>query len=137
MTEPTGPENPMMENPMLRETPAAASVAVTQLASSQLSINNTPPVPEGREGQFCHSAAMSGLLPPAFGGTAFRLSRGDCGAIAGSGGERARTVDLRLAKPALSQLSYTPVPEVRNQRSEIRNSTRPNRSRPPISGSDL
>jgi hypothetical protein len=25
------------------------------------------------------------------------------------GGERARTVDLRLAKPALSQLSYTPV----------------------------
>ena len=27
---------------------------------------------------------------------------------AAGGGERARTVDLRLAKPALSQLSYTP-----------------------------
>ncbi len=46
---------------------------------------------------------------------AMRLSRGDCSAIAGSGGERARTVDLLLAKQALSQLSYTPVPEVRDQ----------------------
>ena len=28
--------------------------------------------------------------------------------MANGGGERVRTVDLRLAKPALSQLSYTP-----------------------------
>jgi hypothetical protein len=36
------------------------------------------------------------------------------------GGERARTVDLRLAKPALSQLSYTPVQmtDIRYQISE-------------------
>jgi hypothetical protein len=30
------------------------------------------------------------------------------------GGERNRTVDLLLAKQALSQLSYTPVPEDQN-----------------------
>ena len=36
------------------------------------------------------------------------------------GGERARTVDLRLAKPALSQLSYTPVPGTRSQGSGAR-----------------
>ncbi len=37
-----------------------------------------------------------------------------------SGGERDRTDDLLLAKQALSQLSYTPAPEVRSQRPEIR-----------------
>ena len=31
------------------------------------------------------------------------------------GGERDRTVDLRLAKPALSQLSYTPVSDFGGQ----------------------
>src|SRR5215472_16391402 len=36
------------------------------------------------------------------------------------GGERVRTDDLLLAKQALSQLSYTPGPEIRSQRSEIR-----------------
>lgn len=35
----------------------------------------------------------------------------------GGGGERIRTDDLLLAKQALSQLSYTPLPEVRPQRS--------------------
>ena len=35
------------------------------------------------------------------------------------GGERNRTVDLLLAKPALSQLSYTPVSEVSGQGSGI------------------
>ncbi len=36
------------------------------------------------------------------------------------GGERDRTVDLRLAKPALSQLSYTPVSDARDQIPGIR-----------------
>ena len=36
------------------------------------------------------------------------------------GGERDRTVDLRLAKPALSQLSYTPVSDFRGQITGIR-----------------
>src|SRR5207253_2745602 len=36
------------------------------------------------------------------------------------GGERDRTDDLLLAKQALSQLSYTPVPEVRDRGSVIR-----------------
>ena len=35
-------------------------------------------------------------------------SRGGVRRLANGGGERVRTVDLRLAKPALSQLSYTP-----------------------------
>jgi hypothetical protein len=37
----------------------------------------------------------------------------------GGGGERDRTDDLLLAKQALSQLSYTPGPEVRDQNTEI------------------
>ena len=37
------------------------------------------------------------------------------------GGERIRTDDLLLAKQALSQLSYTPLPEIRDQNTEIRN----------------
>jgi hypothetical protein len=37
------------------------------------------------------------------------------------GGERIRTDDLLLAKQALSQLSYTPGPEIRDQKTEIRN----------------
>ena len=36
------------------------------------------------------------------------------------GAERDRTDDLLLAKQALSQLSYTPVPEVRDRGSVIR-----------------
>ena len=36
------------------------------------------------------------------------------------GGDRARTDDPLLAKQVLSQLSYTPGPEIRKQRSEIR-----------------
>ena len=40
--------------------------------------------------------------------------------FAGGGGERIRTDDLLLAKQALSQLSYTPGPEVRDQNTEIR-----------------
>jgi hypothetical protein len=34
--------------------------------------------------------------------------------VVDGGGERARTVDLLLAKQALSQLSYTPMPEDQN-----------------------
>ena len=36
------------------------------------------------------------------------------------GGERIRTDDLLLAKQALSPLSYTPLPEIRDQNTEIR-----------------
>ena len=36
-------------------------------------------------------------------------------AVLTGGGERVRTDDLRLAKPALSQLSYTPVPTKANR----------------------
>ena len=55
----------------------------------------------------------------------FRLSaRRNFGAAqlrsAGSGGERVRTDDLLLAKQALSQLSYTPVPGTRDQEPGIR-----------------
>jgi hypothetical protein len=45
------------------------------------------------------------------------LPRDESFAFIGGGGERARTVDLLLAKQALSQLSYTPV---RRQISEFR-----------------
>jgi hypothetical protein len=40
--------------------------------------------------------------------------------LRGSGGDRARTDDPLLAKQVLSQLSYTPVPDARNQISDIR-----------------
>jgi hypothetical protein len=42
-------------------------------------------------------------------------------ALAG-GAERDRTVDLLLAKQALSQLSYSPSSEVSNQKTEVRSS---------------
>ncbi len=100
------------ETPPLGATPAAASVAVTQLASSQLSINKHP--------AGLKPVGNSVILPRCL--SCFRpLSRGESFAFAGSGGERARTVDLLLAKQALSQLSYTPVlPEIGDQRSDIR-----------------
>ncbi len=107
MTEPTAQDYPR----------ADASASVTQLASSQLSISTTL---SGRTaGRAIRvSAAMSALLPPAFrrncvspvGWSQLRCNRG--------GGERARTVDLLLAKQALSQLSYTPVTEDRGQTTE-------------------
>ena len=40
--------------------------------------------------------------------------------VPNGGGERDRTDDLLLAKQALSQLSYTPVPENSDQGSVIR-----------------
>ncbi len=52
------------ETPPLGATPAAASVAVTQLASSHLSINEAPRRSRtGRRGQFCHLPRFS-MLPP-------------------------------------------------------------------------
>ena len=42
------------------------------------------------------------------------------GAFIGGGGDRARTDDPLLAKQVLSQLSYTPVPEIGDQRSEVK-----------------
>ena len=79
VTEPAGPENPIMG-------PRPPLPSRSQLASSQLSISNTP----------------AGLA--AGGGNSYHLPR-SLGCFQTGGGERARTVDLRLAKPALSQLS--------------------------------
>ena len=45
-----------------------------------------------------HSPAVSAPQTP----------KSRCGPLAAGGGERDRTDDLRLAKPALSQLSYAP-----------------------------
>jgi hypothetical protein len=131
VTEPAGPENPI-------KGPRPPLPSRSQLASSQLSISNTPPGRKAGRGNSYHLPRCL-RLPPAFGETAFRLSptslagqdpavrrllsQTPVGSVelgsTGGGGERARTVDLRLAKPALSQLSYTPVPEDRDQGSEL------------------
>jgi hypothetical protein len=55
-----------------------------------------------------------------FGVAAQRLSAGRNQRCDRGGGERDRTDDLLLAKQALSQLSYTPLPEVGDQRSEVK-----------------
>jgi hypothetical protein len=80
----------------------------SQLASSQLSISKTPFGRPSFEVRFFRTAKPS--FPAAF----FAWS-----SVVDGGGERARTVDLLLAKQALSQLSYTPVriTERRNQNS--------------------
>ena len=94
--------------------------SVTQLASSPCAINNSRPgIPEGSAGDKFGSAAafFKGGAPDA-GLSAFAAQTPvalaeTCGFV-GGGGERARTVDLLLAKQALSQLSYTPMPEDQN-----------------------
>jgi hypothetical protein len=58
MTEPTGQRNPIWEKPMVRETPAAASVAVTTRFFTIVHQQH-PARPQGRVGQFLSSAAMS------------------------------------------------------------------------------
>ena len=61
-------------------------------------------------------------------------------AFTGGGGERDRTDDLLLAKQALSQLSYTPVPEDRKQMPEIKFAALGWRRSPPdgdAGGSDI
>ena len=105
------------------------SRSVTQLASSQLSINKRPAGPrkDGRGNSvFCRDALPLRGAPPGLSAKRRFACRPRCSCAAPGvevhgGGERARTVDLLLAKQALSQLSYTPVPEVRNQSSDIRN----------------
>src|SRR5438045_8839641 len=84
----------------------------SQLASSQLSISKTPFGRPSFEVRFFRTAKPS--FPAAF-------SPGHL--VVDGGGERARTVDLLLAKQALSQLSYTPVrnTERRNQNSNFCN----------------
>src|SRR5207253_6983022 len=79
------------------------SASVTSQLSLHPSINTRPRVPNRAPG----GILLLQTRPPA--------PLGD----AGGGGERDRTDDLLLAKQALSQLSYTPVPEVRNQNTEI------------------
>src|SRR6266705_2319514 len=86
--------------------------SVTQLASSQLSINkrhrrsSDPPATRS----FRCRVALQFAPPPPLGVVEVP-----------GGGERDRTDDLLLAKQALSQLSYTPVPEdrIRDQSSEL------------------
>src|SRR5205085_3976988 len=86
----------------------------SQLASSQLSISKMPFGRPSFEVRFFRTAKPS--FPAAF-------SPGHLPGhlVVDGGGERARTVDLLLAKQALSQLSYTPVrnPERRNQNSNF------------------
>src|SRR5712691_8841111 len=85
--------------------------SVTQLASSQLSINkrhrrsSDPPATKSFR---CRVALQFAPPPPL------------AVVEVPGGGERDRTDDLLLAKQALSQLSYTPVPEDRDQGSVIR-----------------
>src|SRR5256714_7076968 len=79
----------------------------SQLASSQLSISKTPFGRPSFEVRFFRTAKPS--FPAAF-------SPGHL--VVDGGGERARTVDLLLAKQALSQLSYTPVPDDRQRMTE-------------------
>jgi hypothetical protein len=79
----------------------------SQLASSQLSISKTPFGRPSFEVRFFRAAKPS--FPAAF--SPGRL-------VVDGGGERDRTVDLLLAKQALSQLSYTPRSEHRTQKSE-------------------
>ena len=103
VTEPAG-----QGNPISGQTLAAASVAVTTRFFTIVHQQAPRRSKTGRE--FGHSAAMSKLFSARFRRLLRkRLSRGESFAFAGSGGERARTVDLLLAKQALSQLSYTPV----------------------------
>jgi hypothetical protein len=66
--------------------------------------------------------SASGMPPPGFRrNLRFRLSpSAELRSAGGGGGERDRTDDLLLAKQALSQLSYTPFPEVGDQRSEVK-----------------
>ena len=137
VTEPAGQRDPM------RVSPAAASVAVTTRFFTSVHQQH-PARPQGRAGQFLSSAAMSeasarfrrNCVSPG-GWSQLRCNRGggfrrNCvppvahqSCCKTGGGERARTVDLRLAKPALSQLSYTPVPEHRDQGSGIRTAASP------------
>jgi hypothetical protein len=98
-----------------------ASASVTQLASSQLSINIRSRHPKPDAGEFAAAAAFQKpecryqksewqIRSRRY----FRyLISGFCSLT--SGGERARTVDLLLAKQALSQLSYTPVARTQNR----------------------
>ena len=58
----------------------------------------------------------------------FACREGVCDANARGGGERDRTDDLLLAKQALSQLSYTPVPEDRDRGSVVSTEVRYHRS---------
>src|SRR5579863_10754284 len=69
----------------------------------------TPASPKGPSGGNSSSRRVSSGKP----------THSAC-ANAGGGGERDRTDDLLLAKQALSQLSYTPLPEDRDQGSVIR-----------------
>ena len=78
----------------------------SQLASSQLSISKTPFGRPSFEVRFFRTAKPS--FPAAF--SPGQLSH----LVVDGGGERDRTVDLLLAKQALSQLSYTPMPEDQN-----------------------
>jgi hypothetical protein len=106
--------------PLRRMDPAS----VTQLAYSHLSINNRPRRPSQPSGGnlFLHAAYRVRGCPR----RAFRrncvspVGLGETCGFTGGGGERDRTDDLLLAKQALSQLSYTPLPGISHQGSVIR-----------------
>ena len=97
-----GTPHAQTHRPVRRMDPAS----VTQLAIHICPSTTRPRRSGDRAGGRISSCRVSrqGMPPP-----------GLCG-----GGERDRTDDLLLAKQALSQLSYTPLSEVGDQRSEIK-----------------
>ena len=118
------------------------SASVTQLASLRLSSTTPAASPKGPSGGDSSSRRVSGSLrcrrlsaeAPAFACRRDRpvLLHGETCGFAGGGGDRARTDDPLLAKQALSQLSYTPGPDSRNQISQLRR-----RPGAPDRGSDI
>ncbi len=115
VTEPTGQRHPLSEK--LR--PRLPSRSHNSLLHICPSTKHPAGPAQGGEGNsvICRDFRCFRPAGP-FGETSFRLSASVQLRCTGSGGERARTVDLLLAKQALSQLSYTPV--ARRQGSGIR-----------------
>src|SRR5205814_5167540 len=99
--------------------PSLAARAYPPRSHDKLSLhpsNNTPArvIPDGVSKSSPNAAAFGVARATPVARPQLRCDRG--------GGERIRTDDLLLAKQALSQLSYTPLPGIRRQESGIRNS---------------
>jgi hypothetical protein len=94
----------------------AGRVRLGHMTNSLFTLQSTPrPAHPDSVSHASPNVAPAAPARPAGGGAAN-------GGGANGGGERIRTDDLLLAKQALSQLSYTPLPENSNQGSVIRSS---------------
>ena len=101
--------------------PMPRPVRLGHIHKSALPFNQRQPRNPGRR---------RGTCPPGRSGTGTKpgllRASGDLhhpiAGVGASGGERDRTDDLLLAKQALSQLSYTPIPGIRDQETGIRSS---------------